>query len=286
MVNYKLHENGWTVMLDDKFSFKTATQDDINQIAVLLATNTLVVARNQSLTIQDEIRVEKMFKNPQQFYTDDQDGEHSNHRYDADVPESEQYLLRVTGELNEHGLPGIAGHKSEMMWHSNDQTTPDRRPLVWLYGVKGTKGSRTSWNNNIMSYNGLDESLRKPLENLKLVMLADVSLREDQPNGTDIVEGYYPNLVMENIAGKKGFYFPFLQIAGFKDVEKDEGDRIIDWLSKHTIQDQYCYHHDWEDGDVVIAEQWLGIHKRWPFEEIEGRLLHRGTFDFPDQHYK
>ncbi len=32
MVNYELHENGWTVILKD-FDFKTATQEDINQIA-------------------------------------------------------------------------------------------------------------------------------------------------------------------------------------------------------------------------------------------------------------
>jgi alpha-ketoglutarate-dependent taurine dioxygenase len=284
MVKYNIHNNGWTVILED-FNFKTATQDDINHIARLLATNTLVVVRGQKLTIEDEIRVENMFKDPQRFYHDDTSSPDYNFK-GAEIPESNRYLLRVTAELNQDGLPGIAGHESEMHWHANDQTTPNRKSIVWLYSVKGSKGSRTSWNNNILSYNELDEERRRPLENLKLTILKNVSLREDQGNGAEKIEDYCPNLVMENIAGKKGFYFPFLQISGFEGLSKEKSKEIIDWLSEYTIQDKFCYHHDWEDGDVLLTEQWLGIHKRWPFKEIENRLLHRGAFEFPEQDYR
>jgi alpha-ketoglutarate-dependent taurine dioxygenase len=155
-----------------------------------------------------------------------------------------------------------------------------------LYGVKGTKGSRTTWNNNILSYNELDEERRKPLENLKLIMAnwckEEMDLGEDAP---DTIDAYNPSLVMTNIAGKKGFFFSFLQISGFVGLSDEESKNIIDWLTEHTTQDKYCYHHDWDDGDIVIAEQWLGIHKRWPFAEIEKRTLHRIAFDFPDQDY-
>jgi hypothetical protein len=65
----------------------------------------------------------------------------------------------------------------------------------------------------------------------------------------------------------------------------DESKKIMDPLAEYTIQDKYCYHHYWDDGDVIIAEQWLGIHKRWPFKEIDKRVLHRAVFDFPDQDY-
>ena len=52
MLKYKLHDNGWTILIED-FNINTATQDDINDIAKLLASNTLIVLRNQSLTVQD-----------------------------------------------------------------------------------------------------------------------------------------------------------------------------------------------------------------------------------------
>ena len=282
MIQYTLHENNWTVMLDN-FDFNSATQDDINEIAKLLATNTVVVARGQNLNVQDEVRIAKMFKDPQIFNTEDENSSDTMFQ-GAEVKDSDNMALRVTGEKDEHGRTGIAGHEDEMQWHANDQTTPNRKPLVWLYSVKGSKGSRTSWNNNILSYNNLPKEKREPLENLKLVPYQNVSLNENEDNSVGKVN-YYPNLVMENIAGKRGFYFPFYQISGFKDMSDDESKEIINWLSEYTVRDEFCYHHDWEDGDVVIAEQWLGIHKRWPFKNIEERLLHRIAFDFPDQNY-
>ena len=283
MINYTLHKNNWTVMLED-FDFNSATQSDINEIARLLATNTLVVARGQHLTVQDEVRIAKMFKDPQVFNTEDENSSDTMFQ-GAEVKDSDNMALRVTGEKDEHGRTGIAGHEDEMQWHANDQTTPNRKPLVWLYSVKGSKGSRTSWNNNILSYNNLPKEKREPLENLKLVPYQNVSLNENEDNSVGKVD-YHPNLVMENIAGRKGFYFPFYQISGFKDMNEDESKEIINWLSEYTVRDEFCYHHDWEDGDVVIAEQWLGIHKRWPFKNIEERLLHRMAFDFPDIDYK
>jgi alpha-ketoglutarate-dependent taurine dioxygenase len=283
MLNYKIHNNGWTVLIQD-FDLRTSTQEDINQIAKLLATNTIVVFKGQSLTTQDEVNIAKMFKNPQQFHTEIEDSPDAMFQ-GAEVPNSEKYALRVSGAKDEHGRTGIAGHTDEMQWHANDQTTPSRRSLVWLYSVHGSKGSRTSYNNNILSYNSLSKEKRDPLENLKLTILKEVSLREDADDISEEIENYTPSLIVENIAGKRGFYFPFLQISGFEGLSSEESDHIIKWLSEYTTQEKFCYHHDWDDGDVVIAEQWLGIHKRWPFDGIENRLLHRLAFDFPDQDY-
>lgn len=283
MLNYKLHDNGWTVLVED-FDFRLATQDDINHIARLLATNTLVVFRNQNLSIDDEVRIAKMFKNPQRFFVEDENS--TDHMFlGAEVPGSDRIILRVTAELDDKGLTGIAGHASEMHWHANDQTTPNRKPLVWLYSVRGSKGSRTTWNNNILSYNDLDQERKQFLSTLRLSILQNVSLRDDQADGTDEVNGYFPNLVMTNIAGKQGLYFPFYQISGFEGLSEEQSREIIDWLAPYTTQEKYCYHHDWEDGDVVIGEQWMGIHKRWEFDAVDKRLLHRIAFDFPDQNY-
>jgi alpha-ketoglutarate-dependent taurine dioxygenase len=69
-------------------------------------------------------------------------------------------------------------------------------------------------------------------------------------------------------------------------MTKEESTPIINEYAAHTTKEKYCYHHDWDDGDVVISEQWLGIHKRWKFEGIMNRVLHRAVFDFPDQEYK
>ena len=57
---------------------------------------------------------------------------------------------------------------------------------------------------------------------------------------------------------KKDYTF-FLQII--------EGipDELFNYLKKHILQDKYRYDHHWEDGDLVVSEQWLTIHKRHAF---------------------
>jgi len=276
-MKYHLHNNGWTVILDD-FDFKQATQDDIDQIAKLLATNTLVVAKKQSLTVADELRVINMFKNPQPlFQKTDNDFKHC-------AVDDDGLICRVTAELDDEGEPGLAAHEDALDWHCNHPWKVDRSPLVWLYGVKGTLNSKTTWNNNILSYNDLSEDDKQFYKNLKIVPMGGIDWEQIESSGFT-VEGFTPNLVQTNNAGKVGLFFPFLQIHGFVGMTADESKKIMDPLAEYTIQDKYCYHHYWDDGDVIIAEQWLGIHKRWPFKEIDKRVLHRAVFDFPEQDY-
>ena len=52
----KLHENNWTVLIED-LDLRVATQRQMNTIAWLLAKNTAVVIRNQELTLDDELSV-------------------------------------------------------------------------------------------------------------------------------------------------------------------------------------------------------------------------------------
>ena len=275
-MNYRIHENGWTVIIDD-FDLREATQEHINEISRLLATNTLVVARNQKLSLDDEVRLAKMFKTPRQFYpeTNPDDEGFAN----CIVPNSEEMVIRVTGAKNEEGHVGFAGDDDELVWHCNDPVRKERHPLVWLYGVHGTAGSRTTWNNNIFSYNDLPQETKDAIKDIKLVVKHTYS-------NDDEVDRHYPDLVHTNLAGKTGLFFPFLQIRKFVGMSKEESRAIMEPLIAHTTREQYLYHHDWRDGDLTIGEQWLGIHKRWAFPGMKDRLLHRIVFDFPDQDYK
>lgn len=283
MINYKLHDNGWTVVIED-FDLKTTTQNDINQISKLLATHTLVVIKDQQLTIADEVKIAKMFKEPQCFNIETTEG-YISEMTGCEIEGSEGLFLRVTGEKDEHGMPGIAGHVSEMIWHCNEPGGDIRKPIVWLYGVKGTKGSRTTWNNNILSYQDLDQHTKDEMDNFHLEVLLESGLEADNPDDEQVISEYNPPMVRKNISGQKGLFFPFLQILKIKELSDGKSAELINRIGSFTIQEKYCYHHDWEDGDVVLSEQNLGIHKRWRFENIEQRLLHRGAFDFPDQDY-
>ncbi len=281
-MKYHLHENGWTVILDD-FDFLTATQDEINQIGCLLATNTLVVARNQGhLTANDEADVCARFGNLEDLTPFKDVAPYKN----VIIPGTGDRVVRVTGELDEHGEPGLFGHVDDLDWHCNQPGMPNRKPLVWLLGVKGTAGSRTSWTNNIVAYNDLSNEWKEKIKDLKMICgwkkgtYSDFDFGKASGVTENYNEHYTPNMVYTNNGNQTGLFFPFLQFRNFVGLTENESRAIIEPLRDHVLQDKYCYHHDWQDGDVVIAEQWLGIHKRWKFDGMPNRVLHRVTFDF------
>jgi alpha-ketoglutarate-dependent taurine dioxygenase len=282
MINYKLDDNGWTIIIED-FDLRSATQEHINFIAKLISKHTCVVVKNQKLELEDELRLIHLFKDPEEFY-EESDPDYIHYH----VPGTDGKITRVTGALNEHGVEGIAGFEDEMVWHCNHPYRKDRRPIVWLYGVYGTKGSRTSWNNNVYSYQDMDDNKKEFCKGLHAYMKGGLdqnySDQDDRTKGY-VKEDYTPCIVHTNNARQTGLFFPFLQIEKFKGMTVEESQPIIDELAEYTTQEKYCYHHDWQDGDLVLSEQWLGIHKRWKFANIKNRLLHRAVFDFPEQDY-
>jgi taurine dioxygenase len=192
------------------------------------------------------------------------------------MPETERELKlhkQFKGEL-----PGILnvtegalfGHKEVLDWHVNKPSNLQRQPIIWLYAKKGSKGSVTSWINNKKSYEDLPQSKKEECANVKFTCgyskgkYSNESTFNEHHN-KDCVQ----SLVYTNEYGHKGLFFPFNQIM--EGISKD----LFEYLKNHILQDKYRYDHHWEDGDVVISEQSLTIHKRWPFENMKERVLHR-----------
>jgi len=279
----QLHENNWTVIVED-LDLKTATQQQMNTIGKYLAENTVVVIRNQTLSLKDEVNICSMLGSLEDYspITTAVTGAGGNKSSSVVIPGSDDKIIRVTGELDEHGHPGLFGHVSDLDWHANAAANEWRHPIIWLYGVKGTQGSRTSWINNIMSYNDLSTEDQAYYQDKKMIngFKKNSYTEHDFGKETEINYMYKPALVHTNIAGQTGLFFPFLQIHQIDGMTEDQSREFIVKLRDHILQEKYAYHHDWEDGDVVISEQWLSIHKRWRCENIAQRVLHRIAGDF------
>ena len=279
MINYTIHENGWTVLAD--VDLKNCTQEDVNSIAKLIASNTCVVFRNQLLTIEDELRFLNMFKDPTPMVGQDdpifKDWVSNIEKDPTGV------LCRVTAEKRD-GAVGMAGWH-EFDWHCNDPETPGRCPIVYLHGLRGTAGSRTSWNNNILAYAGLSDDIKNRLQNLHSIY-GNISAPDCPTHiGVQYNTEWTPPLVHKTITGQTSMYFTPLQFGKFVELSQEESDELKTFLHKHVLDDQYIYHHDWQDGDVVISDQWNGVHKRWPFDKMNVRILHRSMAYYPDQDY-
>lgn len=262
--------NGWTTIVDE--DIRDLTDEQIKQIGRLTVSNMVVVFKNQTLTTSDEERFCKVIGECQYYPEGNERGKHVR---------LTDHILRVTGQKDNEGEPGLFGHKAALDWHANQPSNKERAPLIWLYGASGTKGSRTSWINNIVSYEALPDATKKKIADIKVYCGYQRGKYSPSPFFHDHVNTDNPiNLVHTNKEGKVGMFFPFLQIFGFEGYEQAEFEDIMQELTEHVLKEEFSYHHDWEDGDVVLSEQWLSIHKRWDFEEMDNRVLHRIAFDY------
>ena len=168
----------------------------------------------------------------------------------------------------------LFGTKETLDWHANKPSNENRASIVWIYAVKGSKGSITSWIDNRAAYNDLDEDMQNRCK--------DIQFTCGFKSGNYTVDEFFKDhhnedlkwdLVQTNEAGQTGLYFPFNQILG------GIPDDLFEYLKHHVLKDKYRYDHHWENGDVVISEQWLTIHKRHAFEKMNERLMYRIAID-------
>jgi alpha-ketoglutarate-dependent taurine dioxygenase len=276
MLNYKIHDNNWTVLAD--IDLKTCTQEDVKAIAKLAATNAVVVFKKQFLTVEEEVRLLRMFKNPTPLYDKD------NPLFPDYAIDPDGLLCRVTAELR-NGKPGMGGDQSTFDWHVDSPQVPNRNDLLYLRGVRGTAGSRTSWNNNLLAYQDLSNELKTIIVNLHCIYGNIYAPWAPDFEGIKYNYDWNPNITHKNVTGQTGMYFAPDQLKKFVELTQEESDKLKEILRAHILGDKYVYHHDWEDGDLIIADQWNGLHKRWEFDKMDVRVMYRASADYPEQDY-
>ena len=268
--------NDWAIELED-LNLADVDIATAKEIASLILSNMVVVVKNQTLTPEQEVNFCKHIGNVQYILdpTKPKEGQRTEHLAVGN------HILRVTGQKNDKGEEGLFGHTSALDWHANQASNYDREPLIWLYGVEGTKGSKTSWLNNIASYEAMSDELKEEIKDVKITL----GYKSGSYSPSKFFVEHHAtdkpfNLVHTNDAGKTGLYFPYLQILGMVDKTEEQFKDLMDRLIEHVTQPQFIYDHHWEDGDIVLSEQWLSIHKRWAYEKMEDRILHRIAFNY------
>lgn len=272
-------KNGWPVVITD-FDFNTATEHDIDIIGCLINHYTLVVVKNQKLSVSAEETVCKMFGETLDELIDIEELKKIQGRL---TQPGGNITLRVTGEKNDTGEPGLFGFNHELKWHANKVERRMRRSLIWLYGERGTAGSQTHFTNHVLAYNSLPESIKEQIKDLKIVYVDTANYSKDERETIAKVssQGHTPPVVYTNVGGQTGIHLSWLHLDHFVGLDKDQSSKISLLLEEHILSNpKHIYEHDWEDGDVLLCEQWLGVHRRPAFEHMDKRVLHRIETDF------
>lgn len=304
---------GWNIECGD---IDELSQDDINTIGKHLKYGRLVVIKNQpnKTPISLQQFIHKMgdlegYTKKLQYYDDPNTPEAMNdwkYRIQS-VPQRKRYedytaapgVMRVTGETkprdessqwlkdskeyqvsfpqNQPVPTGFFGHNEELDWHVNKPSNPDRHSYVTLYSVYGSEGSRTSWLDNMQSYNDLPQEKKDLYKNVQLTCGHQYGrYSKDHMFVNHINKGLLRPLVV-NRYNETGLFFPFHQVFDMTNVDNYEEE--WEYLKNHILKEKYMYHHDWDDGDIILSDQDITLHKRWFFKGMNQRLLWRLAHD-------
>lgn len=200
-------------------------------------------------------------------------------------PDNLYPVQRVTGKVKDGKPTGIFG-QGRLDWHSNMNGPFNRARGVGLQGVSSAVvGTSTSWMDTTLAYEAMSNELKKRCENVigRFEYAPEIWAEGLPKNQLEYMlrnneKAYEMPLLNKSFRGKIGLYFHFHNKCTFP-TDPD----LLEVLKEHCFQEQFIYKHDWQQGDIVISDQVLTLHRRDQDDPaiLAERVLSRYTFNYP-----
>jgi len=169
-------------------------------------------------------------------------------------------------------------------------TTPNRGAILRMV-EKPAVGGETAWIDTAAAYDALPETTRDRIEGLEGRFDFVANLCEMRFGKTQQIElGDYGNVEYPEfpdvahplvwthpISGRKSLSLSTVHLIDMVGMGRAEGDAILEELVEHTLSDRFAYVHDWEEGDMVLWDNWRTMHKAYGAPPGYDRVVHRTT---------
>ncbi len=175
-------------------------------------------------------------------------------------------------------------------WHS-DSSHRDRPSMATiLYAVKNPlQGGDTEFADMAAAYAALPEPMKRRISRLKGIHAVSklknkrVKVSPRRPDGKDFYEKQksipdqvWPLVRTHPETGEKALYLSARFTIGIEGLSDDEADPLLDELFAHQIRPEFVYRHKWRDGDVVMWDNRVVIHRATGgFSYPDVRTMHR-----------
>lgn len=176
-------------------------------------------------------------------------------------------------------------------WHTDlaFQPVPNAGALLNMVHKAETGGS-TAWLDTALAYDALDDGLKRRIDGLeaRFAFCADLAqMKFGNPGGTRVGEAKaafpdYPPLArplvwQHPITGAKILNLCPLNIQGIIGMDDAEGDALIRTLIDAVVQPRFIYQHDWQEGDVILWDNYRMMHCAMGHPVDVLRVVHRST---------
>ena len=171
----------------------------------------------------------------------------------------------------------------EWEWHS-DMSYIEVPPTFSLLHARQipVEGGDTGFCSQVMAAQALPDSLRKRIEHIKIKHDSTYGssgiARPGMTAPASPVEAIgYPHPAIRRLptTGGEALFLGRRTNGYVMGMDLDESEALLDELWAFATQEQFCYHHRWSVGEVVVWDNRMLMHMRHPFDESKARFMWR-----------
>ena len=203
-------------------------------------------------------------------------------------PKKNPEIFIVTGKKDKWGKKlGMFG-EGELGWHSNGNSRHNvEHILIGLYCVKEDANTALSVCNTAQPFQDLDEEQKDYYRNITIKLKFKNNTIYNLEKGDPELEfmsaskGSIRKLVGKHPhTGQEYFYFPHHFITqAWEGKKKIDVNTMIQDLKKIIFKSKYQTHHIFQQGDLILMDQFTSLHRRTPVYD-NNRLLWRIASDY------
>ncbi len=191
--------------------------------------------------------------------------------HDAQYPE-----VMILSNMKEDGQP-IGLSDAGQDWHTDMSYSKTIAFSNVLYGIKipfrhGKSLGNTAFCNMHAAYEGLPDALKFELDGMTIThdfnKFWEMMRREKGSSRPPLTEAQrkrkppvsHPVFLTHPITGRKVLYANPGYAMRINELPEARSDEILAFLFAHQVQEQYCYRHEWDEGDVLMWDNMGTIH--------------------------
>jgi alpha-ketoglutarate-dependent 2,4-dichlorophenoxyacetate dioxygenase len=173
---------------------------------------------------------------------------------------------------------------ANMLWHSDSSFKPVPSLCSLLSArIVPPEGGATEFASTRCAYPALPDGLKRRAKDA--VAVHDFSWSRDQVRPgffTEKERAEYPPvrhpLLRRNPVNGREALFLGAHASHIVGLSVEDGRALLKELLDHVTQPQFCYRHEWQEGDLIIWDNRCVLHRATPFDTTRHkRLMQRTT---------
>ena len=188
-------------------------------------------------------------------------------RLQPDRPIEEIFVI---SNVTEDGKPIGALANDEIPFHSDLSYLPEPGTISLLYAIEiPDRGGETMWANGYAAYDALDRAMQSRIVSLRAIHRHPIdALNTPEPT-------IHPVVRTHPETGRKVIYVSPHLTSHIADMEREDGQALLDRLIAHATHPRFVWQHAWRVGDLVMWDNRCTMHRRKTFDNRQRRIMWR-----------